>query len=119
MNNAQAVFETLDRFTKIQDLLGKQEDIFLDFKEREHGWNSQDKMSDNEKRLFSRAASGFAHQEGGVLVWGIEAKKDSSGVDQAYALKPFGKFETSQTGTRRPWRNYAAGTHRGSEFFTG
>lgn len=93
MNNAQAVFETLDRFTKIQDLLGKQEDIFLDFKEREHGWNSQDKMSDNEKRLFSRAASGFAHQEGGVLVWGIEAKKDSSGVDQAYALKPFGKVK--------------------------
>jgi hypothetical protein len=93
MNNAQAIYESLDRYVQIQNLLGKQEDIFLDFKERERGWNSLDKMADNERRLFSKAASGFAHQEGGVLVWGIEARKDSNGVDQAYALKPFQKVK--------------------------
>lgn len=37
---------------------------------------------------FSKAAGGFAHQEGGVVVWGIEARKDQTGTDQAIALKP-------------------------------
>ena len=93
MNNAQAIFDGLDKFAEVQKLIGKQEDIFLDFKERNPNWGSPEKMSDDERRLFSKAASGFAHQEGGVLVWGIEAKKGLDGVDQAKALKPFTKVK--------------------------
>jgi hypothetical protein len=89
MNNAQAIFDGIKKFSDIENLMGKQEDIFLDFKERDSRWRSSDRMSDDEKRLFSKAASGFAHQEGGILVWGVEAKKDPYGVDQASSLKPF------------------------------
>jgi hypothetical protein len=93
VNNAQAIFDGLEKYSDIQKLLGRQEDIFLDFKERDPQWASPDKMADNEKRLLSKATSGFAHQEGGVLVWGIEARKDSNGVDQAKTLKPFKKVK--------------------------
>jgi hypothetical protein len=89
MNNAVAVFNSLGQYSSIQDLLGRQEDIFLDFKERDGRWLSTEKLSDDEKQLFSKACSGFAHQQGGVLVWGIEAKKGRDGIDQAKALKPF------------------------------
>ena len=34
MNNALAIFDGLEKSADIRNLLGKQEDIFLDFKER-------------------------------------------------------------------------------------
>ncbi|HTR22912.1 MAG TPA: hypothetical protein VMI10_02945 [Terriglobales bacterium] len=93
LNNAQTIFDGLVKYADIKNLLGKQEDIFIDFKEREHGWKSLGKLADNEKRLFSKAASGFAHQQGGVLIWGIEARKDHNGIDQAKTLKPFANLK--------------------------
>jgi hypothetical protein len=93
MNNAEAIFESISDCSRIRDLIGRQEDIFLDFKERDSRWHSPGKLSDDEKQLFSKAASGFAHQQGGVLVWGIEAKKGSDGLDQAKSLKPFAKIK--------------------------
>lgn len=93
MNNAQTIFDGLVKYTDITNLIGKQEDIYIDFKEREHGWTSLGKIADNEKRLFSKAASGFAHQQGGVLIWGIEARKDHNGIDQARTLKPFANLK--------------------------
>ena len=91
MNNAEAIFAGVKEFAHVQNLLGKQEDIFLDFKERDAGWVSPEKISDNEKRLVSKAASGFAHQQGGVLVWGVEAKKGQDGIDEAKSLRPFAR----------------------------
>ena len=39
------------------------------------------------KKIWSEALSGFANTEGGVLVWGIDARKDSdTGVDRASDL---------------------------------
>ena len=39
------------------------------------------------KKLWSKALSGFANTEGGVLIWGIDARKDpTTGVDCASAL---------------------------------
>ena len=89
MNNAEAIFDSRRSYLAVQDLVDRQEDIFLDFKERDSRWQAPGKLSDDEKQLFSKAASGFAHQQGGVLVWGVEARKGSDGVDQAKALKPF------------------------------
>jgi hypothetical protein len=43
---------------------------------------------DNDKAHFSKAASGFAHQEASVLVRGIEARENADGIDEAIALKP-------------------------------
>jgi hypothetical protein len=77
MNNAEAIFSATKSYADVQSFLGMQENIFLDFKEREHGWNSPGKLADNEKRLYSKAASG------------VEARKNKQGVDQAQSLKPF------------------------------
>ena len=93
MTNAEAIFNTTNTFSDIQNFLGTQENIFLDFKEREHSWNSLGKMADNEKRLYSKAASGFAHQQGGVVIWGVEARRNKQGIDQAQSLKPFSEVK--------------------------
>jgi hypothetical protein len=89
MTNAEAIFSAMKSYADVQNFLGTQENIFLDFKEREPGWNSLGKMADNEKRLYSKAASGFAHQQGGVLVWGVEARKNQDGIDRPRHSSPF------------------------------
>ena len=85
MDNASLIFDSLSDYETIKALIGKQEDIFLDFKEsRTHNGA----LLDDDEAHFSKAASGFAHQQGGVLVWGIEARKNADGIDEATALKP-------------------------------
>jgi hypothetical protein len=85
MDNASLIYDSLRKFADVRGLIGKQEDIFLDFKES-HTTNGA--LLDDDKAHFSKAASGFAHQEGGVLVWGVEARKGGEGVDEATGLKP-------------------------------
>jgi hypothetical protein len=68
MSNASLIYESLRNYADIKGLLGRQEDIFLDFKTRSAKWNKPGFLSDDERRLYSKAASGFAHQEGGVLI---------------------------------------------------
>ena len=84
-SNATLYFESLREYKDIQELIGTQENLFVDFKETRGIYG---KMHEDDKKNFSKAASGFAHQEGGVIVWGIEARKDKDGVDQVNGLKP-------------------------------
>lgn len=57
------------------------EQEWLDFKSGE--------FLSEEKRTWSEAICGFANNQGGVLVWGIDARKDpATGVDAACAVKP-------------------------------
>jgi len=83
--NAQLIFDSISEYDHVRKLIGTQEDIFLDFKETRTKTGA---LLDDDKMHFSKAASGFAHQEGGVLVWGIEARKDQTGTDHATILKP-------------------------------
>jgi Schlafen, AlbA_2 len=54
---------------------------WLDFKSGEH--------LDDDKATWSEAVCGFANNQGGVLVWGIDARKDKqTGVDAACDVKP-------------------------------
>lgn len=54
---------------------------WLDFKSGEH--------LDDDKTTWSEAICGFANNQGGVIVWGIDARKDKeSGVDAACDVKP-------------------------------
>ncbi|PYV05387.1 MAG: hypothetical protein DMG26_05375, partial [Acidobacteria bacterium] len=85
MDNASLIFDSLTNYGSINALIGKQEDIFLDFKESRA---SNGAMRDDDQTHFSKAASGFAHQQGGVLVWGVEARRNKDGVDEATTLKP-------------------------------
>lgn len=54
------------------------------------------KLTDNDaKKIWSEALSGFANTEGGMLVWGIDARKDpSTGIDCASALSLVNKPST-------------------------
>jgi Putative DNA-binding domain len=59
------------------------EDEYLDFK------GATDPKTGREidpKKTWSEALAGFATTGGGVLIWGIDARKDASGVDHAGAL---------------------------------
>jgi hypothetical protein len=85
MDNASLIFDDLSNCDSIKALIGKQEEVFLDFKESR---TTNGALLDDDRAHFGKAASGFAHQQGGVLVWGIEARKNEDGVDEARALKP-------------------------------
>jgi hypothetical protein len=86
-SSAEQLFEDLmagDAAANLKALVTDPPSVFetdwLDFKDGEH-------LDDNDvKKLWSKALSGFANVGGGVLVWGIEARRDKSGVDAANRL---------------------------------
>lgn len=69
--------EAIDHFVKEN----KQEDLHLDFK----------RMGDKiDRSALAIALSGFANSDGGIVVWGVDARKDkASGVDAAQIKAPF------------------------------
>lgn len=68
----------------IEELVTKRvhETEWLDFKSGEH--------LQKRKETWSEAICGFANNQGGVLVWGIDARKDENDVDAASDIKPVG-----------------------------
>lgn len=44
--------------------------------------------SRDDKENFAKALSGFANSDGGVVVWGVNARKNQDGVDCAASLEP-------------------------------
>jgi hypothetical protein len=58
------------------------EDIHLEFKQKKN--RSSGKLDDSDKWHFSRALSGFANSDGGILLFGIETDKQ----ERAHRLKP-------------------------------
>jgi hypothetical protein len=59
-----------------------QEDIHLEYKQKKN--RSQPQLDDSDKWQFSRALSGFANSDGGVMLWGVEADNN----ERAAKLKP-------------------------------
>jgi hypothetical protein len=66
--------------------LGQPEDLYLDFKIKDPKGGSQT-ASANDKRNLAKAVSGFGNSDGGLIVWGIEAKRSPNGEDVASELK--------------------------------
>jgi predicted HTH transcriptional regulator len=67
-----------------------QETVELDFKmkrDAQHG-----AFHDDDKRNLGKALSAFANSAGGLLVWGIDARR-RDGVDCAQALAPIAEIE--------------------------
>jgi hypothetical protein len=59
------------------------EDLYLEFKQKHDRRHAL--LEDDDKFNFSRALSGFANSDGGILIWGVETyKRDES----AKSLKP-------------------------------
>ena len=58
---------------------GREEDLYLDFKTvSDPGLKKRD-----DRKNFAIAVSGFANSDGGLVVWGVEARVDIEGVDCA------------------------------------
>jgi predicted HTH transcriptional regulator len=77
--------ETFDRLgaNEIAEFiqLSQEEHLHLDFKTV----NSANLRSSDDKRNLAKCLSGFANSSGGIIVWGIDARKNAQGIDCASA----------------------------------
>jgi len=76
----RTLYKSIDK-TKIQELVTdrQEEDLFLDFKIA----NSSDFSNRDDRKTFAKALSGFANSSGGLIVWGVKARKNDQGIDCA------------------------------------
>lgn len=61
---------------------GREEDLHLDFKVV-----GDPNLSREDRKSLAAALSGFANSDGGIIVWGVEARPNGNGVDCAIALR--------------------------------
>ncbi|BBO35693.1 helix-turn-helix domain-containing protein [Lacipirellula parvula] len=79
MNKAD--FDALD-LAKIQGMLGVQEEnLHLDFKQAAGPFTSAD-----DRKNLAKVISGFANSDGGVCIWGVDARKVGDGPDVAQKI---------------------------------
>lgn len=85
---AESLYATLRSEGDLQKLKeeGQRETLHLEFKQKHDTRDGN--LHDDDKKNFSAALSAFANSDGGVLVWGVETRHDSSGHDVVRALKP-------------------------------
>src|SRR5689334_6385899 len=79
--------EDIERF--IAD--GQEENLHLEFKTV----GSADLKRTEDKQNLAKCMSGFANSNGGIIIWGVQANKDTDGVDRATArqhIKPLRLF---------------------------
>ncbi len=87
--------------TAIESLLGKQENLELEFKANE----PRDPIFENGaltkpgKKILAKEISAFANSAGGVIVFGIDCRK-IDGVDQAEKLTPIPGISRAETTVR-------------------
>lgn len=69
---------------------GLREDLHLDFKRKAHPHTSQ--LSSDDKRNFSRALSGFANSDSGLIIWGIGAPGSGASERSRHPISPVRGF---------------------------
>ena len=68
--------------------VGLTEELFLDYK-RSANDGSGHKLHDHDRNNLSKAISGFANSEGGIIVWGIDCRRDTkTGADVPSDKRP-------------------------------
>lgn len=87
------IFETFEHLSieHLRDYIARnqEEHLYLDFKVLKDA----SLASLDDKRNLARALSGFANSSGGLIIWGVEARKNNEGVDCATALKEIGRVD--------------------------
>ncbi|HKZ79135.1 MAG TPA: ATP-binding protein [Anaerolineales bacterium] len=89
--NLEEFYESLS-IQVIEDFLrdGKEEDLHLEFKTvSDNPFNKEDRKN------FAKALSGFGNSAGGVVIWGIDARRNAEGIDSASEkrpIRPLAKF---------------------------
>jgi len=81
--NAEAFFNTLATTAAIENLVGKSEDLYFDAKTV----NSESFKADSDQGPLAKVISAFANSDGGVIIYGLEAKRDNEGRDVVVATK--------------------------------
>lgn len=78
------LFESL-RMDDINEFISsmQEENLNLDFKTI----NNSNLTNNDDKRNLAKVLSGFANSNGGLVIWGVEAKKNNQGVDCATSFK--------------------------------
>lgn len=67
--------ETIDQYIEFR----KEENVTLDFKIL----NNAKLTSKDDKKNLAKALSGFANSAGGIIIWGVDARKNENGIDCA------------------------------------
>lgn len=82
--NLAELFESIDR-EKLEEFVreGKEENLHLDFKTTK----GSEFKSDDDKSSLAVALSGFANSDGGIIVWGVDCRKNENQVDCAQDFK--------------------------------
>ncbi|KAA3639078.1 MAG: ATP-binding protein [Armatimonadetes bacterium] len=65
----------------------RQEDLHLEFKLLRNA----PKVTREDRKNLAVSVSGFANSDGGIVIWGLDARPDDDGVDAACALMPIRK----------------------------
>ena len=76
------------------DLLCKdsrEETLYLEFKQKHDRRHAN--LEESDRKNFSKAISGFANADGGVLVFGIKTTRAQDGIDRAISLKPIANHQ--------------------------
>ena len=89
------------------------ETVTLDFKEARGA--STGILANEDRRTFAKALSAFANSAGGLLVFGVEARKGDDNVDCAQALKPIANIERFETEARTASGQLLQPRHEGIE----
>jgi hypothetical protein len=67
----------------------QEENLNLDFKIV----NRPDFTHSDDKKNFAKALSGFANSNGGLLIWGVDARKNAEGIDCASAIREIAPYQ--------------------------
>ncbi|MFK3648017.1 helix-turn-helix domain-containing protein [Lysobacter enzymogenes] len=82
MERARELFERLeiDGLAALERLLAEEEpeSLFLDYK-RSATLEGDPGLHRNDRENLSKALSGFANSEGGLLIWGVDARREAGG----------------------------------------
>ncbi|HFJ9274801.1 ATP-binding protein [Bacillus cereus] len=89
MNNAELLFQTLkdNGWEEIQRMIAEQQEetVFLDFKRKTDHTTNEPATPD--RKNYAKALSGFANTSGGIIIWGVDARKNDDGIDAAIGQK--------------------------------
>lgn len=80
----KAIFDGLT-LNQIDEYISNQQEetLHLEFK----SINNANLKSSDDKRNLAKALSGFANSDGGIIIWGVDARKNDEGVDCAGGTK--------------------------------
>jgi len=102
----------------LQSLCDKrqQEHVGLEFKTKRT--SSHGDFEKDDRANLGRELSAFANSAGGLLIWGIEAKKDADQVDCASSLKPISEIAKFLSQAKELSSQHLMPRHEGIKFHT-